>query len=62
MCEVSSWSSERKGQDHEVLARSSPHVVTNLVGCEGGVVLPGLMASGNDARGSGRDVVAMRLQ
>ena len=37
-----------------MLARPSPHVVTNLVGCEGGVVLPGLVALGNDAR----DVVA----
>jgi len=37
-----------------VLARPSPHVVANLVGCEGGVVFPGLVALGNDAR----DVVA----
>jgi hypothetical protein len=56
------WSLERKGQDREVLAKPSPHVVTKLACHEGGVVLLGLMAPGSDARGSGRvvqDIVVM---
>jgi hypothetical protein len=54
VCEVSMWSSYSSGQDCEVLTRPSPPVVTNHVGCKVGVVFPGLVALGNDAR----DVVA----